>query len=100
MIDGRSDQDSPAPESVPEPDWVMQTPKPIELPPIDDTAEAKQRPRERSAGAAAWLALILVVVAALVGSSPYWAPGLAVLLPWGPRSTDEALAQLEQRLGD
>ena len=99
MIDGRSDQSPPAPDSVPEPDWVMQTPKPIELPPIDEAEAAKQRPRERG-GSAAWLVLILVVMAALLGSSPYWAPPVANLLPWGPRTADEALAQLEQRQGE
>ena len=47
MSDGRSDQGPPPHE--PGPDWVMQTPKPIELPPIDDEAEAatKKPVRER-----------------------------------------------------
>ena len=31
----------------------------------------------------AWLILILIVVLALVGTSPYWAPPLAPLFPWG-----------------
>ena len=95
MTEGRSDQGSPPHESAPGPDWVMQTPKPIELPPIDEAEEARRRPRERG-GSTAWLVLILVLVVALVGSSPYWAPGLAALLPWGPRNASEALAQLDQ----
>src|SRR5690242_20833547 len=48
-----------------------------ELPPIDEAeATTKKPPRERSGTPTAWLALILAVVIALVGSSPYWAPGL------------------------
>jgi hypothetical protein len=34
---------------------------------------------------------------ALVGSAPYWAPDLAALLPWGPRTANEAFEQLDQR---
>jgi len=33
----------------------------------------------------AWLILILLVVLALVGTSPYWAPPLTPLFPWGTR---------------
>jgi hypothetical protein len=99
--DGRSDQASPPPGSAPGPEWVTRTPKPIELPPIDEAEAATKRPtRERGGGSTAWLVLILVLVAALVGSSPYWAPSLAALLPWGPRSATEALAELDQRQGD
>jgi hypothetical protein len=98
--DGRSDQGSPPPPgSAPGPEWVMRTPKPIELPPIDE-AEAAKRPARERGGSTAWLVLILVLVVALVGSSPYWAPSLAALLPWGPRGGSEALAQLDQRQGE
>ncbi|HET7594553.1 MAG TPA: hypothetical protein VFK49_03815, partial [Stellaceae bacterium] len=100
MTDGRSDQGSSPHESPPGPDWVMQTPKPIELPPIDEAEAATKPPARDRSSAVAWLVLILVLVVALVGSSPYWAPGLAALLPWGPRTADEALAQLEQRQGE
>lgn len=100
MTDGRSDQGSPPHESTPGPDWVMQTPRPIELPPIDEAEAATKRPVRERGGSTAWLVLLLVLVVALVGSSPYWAPGLAALLPWGPRSANEALAQLDQRQGD
>jgi hypothetical protein len=79
----------------------MQTPKPIELPPIDEAESQTKKPaRERGGNPTAWLALILVLVVALVGSSPYWAPGLAALLPWGPRSPDQAFDQLDQRQGE
>jgi hypothetical protein len=44
--------------------------------------------------------LLLVLVVALVGSSPYWAPALAALLPWGPRSANDAFAELDQRQGE
>jgi len=100
MTDGRSDQGSPPHESTPGPDWVMQTPRPIELPPIDEAEAATKRPVRERGGSTAWLVLLLVLVVALVGSSPYWAPGLAALLPWGPRSANEALAQLDQRQSD
>ena len=101
MTDGRSDQGSPPHDPAPGPDWVMQTPKPIELPPIDETESSAKRPaRERGGAATAWLVLILVLVVALVGSSPYWAPSLAALLPWGPPTSNEAFAQLDQRQGE
>jgi hypothetical protein len=101
MSDGRSDQGPPPHEPAPGPDWVMQTPKPIELPPIDEAEAATETPaRERGGHPTAWLALILVLVVALVGSSPYWAPGLAALLPWGPRSPNQAVEQLDQRQGE
>ena len=99
MIDGRTDEPSPASESPPEPDWVTKGPKPIELPPIEEVEEAKRRGRER-AGSTGWLVLILVLVMALVGSSPYWALPLAGLLPWAPRSGNDQLAQLDQRQSD
>lgn len=101
MSDGRSDQGPPPDEPAPGPDWVMQTPKPIELPPIDEAeSETKKPARERAGNPTAWLTLILVLVLALVGSSPYWAPGLATLLPWGPRSPNQAVEQLDQRQGE
>ena len=101
MSDARSDQGPPPHEPAPGPDWVMQTPKPIELPPIDETEAATKKPaRERGGTPTAWLTLILALVVALVGSSPYWAPGLASLLPWGPRGANEAVEQLDQRQGE
>lgn len=101
MSDARSDQGPPPHEPAPGPDWVMQTPKPIELPPIDETEAATKKPaRERGGTPTAWLTLILALVVALVGSSPYWAPGLASLLPWGPRGANETVEQLDQRQGE
>lgn len=101
MSDGRSDQGPPPHEPAPGPDWVMQTPKPIELPPIDEAeSQTKEPARERRGNPTAWLALILVLVVALVGSSPYWAPGLAALLPWGRGSANQAVEQLDQRQGE
>src|SRR5579863_816814 len=56
-----------------------------------------RRDRERLA----WLILLLLVVVVIVGSSPFWAPALASLLPWSPSSqTAVALAPLEQRLDE
>jgi hypothetical protein len=78
----------------------MKTPKPIELPPIDEAEAATKKPIRERGGSTAWLALILVLVVALIGSSPYWAPGLAALLPWGPRNANEAFEQLDQRQGE
>ncbi len=99
MIDGRSDEASPASEPEPQPDWVAQAPKPIELPPVDEAEEAK-RPGPGRGGATPWLVLVLVLAVALVGSSPYWAPAVAMLLPWAPGKGGEPLAQLDQRVGD
>lgn len=98
--DGRSDEASPAAEPEPHPDWVAQAPKPIELPPVDEAEEAKRRGGRERGGSTGWLLLILALVIALVGSSPYWAVPLAGLLPWAPRGAGDQLAQLDQRAGD
>lgn len=47
----------------------------------------------RSPTVIAWLVLALVLIVVVVGTSPFWAPGFAPLLPWGqPRSIDNAAA--------
>ena len=71
------------------------------------SAEARPEPRadgiaqpRRTMLAAALAALAVVIVAA--ASSPYWAPPLAVVLPWSPRGEADALAgrfgDIDQRL--
>jgi hypothetical protein len=72
-----------------------------EAPPA--AASTRQR---RSYGVATWLAALLIVVLAGVALSPFWAPQLGPLLPWGTRpaiSSDEyaglaaRVAAVEQR---
>jgi len=46
-------------------------------------AKPDTAPRRSPGGAAIWLSAILLLVLALVGTSPYWAPPLETLLPWG-----------------
>ncbi|HUK61111.1 MAG TPA: mitofilin family membrane protein [Stellaceae bacterium] len=48
----------------------------------------------RRSRAAAWTLALLVLALALVGTSPYWAPPLRPLLPWGsePQGGTDALA--------
>src|SRR6185312_8872352 len=54
----------------------------------------------------AWLVLALVVVVVAVGTSPFWAPTLTAVLPWGQRPAVQAdnsaavsVRSLENRLG-
>ena len=72
-----------------------------ETPPV-----AASTGRRRSYGVAPWLAALLIVVLAGVVLSPFWAPQLGPLLPWGTRpaiSGDEyaalaaRVAAVEQR---
>lgn len=90
MTEQRNDE-SGAAAAEPAPDWVMQGPKPIELPPLDEAEEQKRRRGERSSSGG-WLLLILLLVAALIGTSPYWAVPLATLLPWSPHADTDTLA--------
>src|SRR5215472_729299 len=52
----------------------------VEAPPA--AASARQR---RSFGMAPWLTTLLILVLAGVALSPFWAPQVALLLPWGTR---------------
>jgi uroporphyrinogen-III synthase len=58
------------------------------VPPAESPAAVA--PRRRRSDAAAWLAAFLLLLGAVLGS-PYWAPAVVSLLPWGT-SLDEALA--------
>src|SRR5215468_4543971 len=69
----------------------------VEAPPA--AASARQR---RSYGIAPWLTTLLILVLAGVALSPFWAPQVALLLPWGiPNDEYAALAgrvsAIEQR---
>jgi hypothetical protein len=50
-------------------------------------------PARRSGRAALWLAVLALVVVAGIAASPFWAPFVAPLLPWGRQPADR-----EQRL--
>jgi hypothetical protein len=67
----------------------------VEVPPA--AASARQR---RSYGIAPWLTTLLILVLAGVGLSPFWAPQVALLLPWGTRPdiTNDEYAALAARL--
>jgi hypothetical protein len=91
MTEQRNEESGAAAAAESAPDWVTHGPKPIELPPLDEAEEQKRRRSERS-GSGGWLVLILVLMAALIGTSPYWAPPFAALLPWSPRADTDALA--------
>ncbi len=60
-------------------------------------AKPKAAPRRPRGSAGLWLAAILLLVLALVGASPYWAPPLATVLPWG-RAPGTQLSGLSARL--
>jgi len=53
----------------------------VEAPPA--AASTVQR---RSYGIAPWLTTLLILVLAVVGLSPFWAPQVGPLLPWGTKS--------------
>jgi hypothetical protein len=81
------------------PDWVMQGPRPAEPMPEDHVAPPHARRRFDRVLALASLLILLIVA---VGTSPYWAPAIATLLPWSPHEDADAqaarLAQIEQHL--
>lgn len=58
----------------------MSTQEPVELVPAPAAIEPKV---SRSAPIIAWLVLALVIVVVAVGTSPFWAPALTPVLPWG-----------------
>jgi hypothetical protein len=64
------------------------------LPPA---ASARQR---RSHGIAPWLTTLLILILAGVGLSPFWAPQVALLLPWGtgPGTPNDEYAALARRV--
>ncbi|HLI19744.1 MAG TPA: mitofilin family membrane protein [Stellaceae bacterium] len=78
-------------------------------PPPASTAAKVKRPAARMP-VAACLGILLVLVLALVGAAPYWAPAVMPLLPWtvpvAPQhpaqspETAQQLALIEQQLGD
>ena len=61
-----------------------------EPPVIEATDATVQRRRRRRAAVIAGLVLALVLVLGLTGTSPYWAPPLAPLLPWSKPADDTA----------
>jgi hypothetical protein len=74
--------------------------RPASLPPLATPKPPRQGPRSH---AVAWLAALLIIVLAVVGASPYWAPALTPLLPWSrpiaprspqPQAPDRAATQL------
>lgn len=64
-----------------------------EPPVIDATDATAQRRRRRRAAVIAGLVLALALVLGLTGTSPYWAPPLAPLLPWS-KPTDDTTRQV------
>ena len=50
---------------------------------IDHDPERIARKKRRRFAVMSWLASALVLVLALVATSPYWAPSLSSVLPWG-----------------
>jgi hypothetical protein len=67
--------------------------------PLSESAKSAQ-PAKGSRRTEWWLAALLMLVIAGVGSSPFWARDLAPLLPWGSQSTapTESSAALAARL--
>jgi hypothetical protein len=69
---------------------------PVEPEPAAPPVPEPARPRRASRRAAPWLLAALIVIVAGVALSPFWAPDVAPLLPWGERrataNDDVALA--------
>jgi hypothetical protein len=55
--------------------------------PPTPTAAARKSHVTQAQVLIAWLVLVLGLVLLVVGTSPFWAPGFAPLLPWGQRSS-------------
>lgn len=58
---------------------------PEEPPPTPPPAAEPARPRRASRRAMPWLAALLLLILAAAALSPFWAPQLTPLLPWGAR---------------
>ena len=84
-----SEPQQPPPEDL-SVQWTRVEPKPEPAAPPSPSRMPSIAPAQR---AIAWLVLILVVVLALVASSPYWAPSLASALPWGRVPTEDKSAE-------
>lgn len=79
---------------------ARQEQEPLALPPPEAAPAAAPSPR-RARERLAWPILLLLVIIVMLGSSPFWAPALAGLLPWSPSSRmAAALGPIEQRLDD
>jgi hypothetical protein len=78
-------------------DLEKQGPSPPEPEPTEDESMPPSRSPARSA---LWLAAALVLVIAGIALSPFWAPALAPLLPWGgePEVSAKDLTALAARL--
>jgi len=73
-------------------------PQPTSAPPRLETQPAASRPPRRR-GVGAWVLSVLIVAFAMVGSTPYWAPSVMALLPWGEGApAAPQLGALESRL--
>ena len=77
---------------------VEAAPAAVEPPLHQPEPAAVTRVARRGAGAALWLVAALVLILLLVGASPYWAPALLPLLPWGEAAAAPQLGPLEARL--
>jgi hypothetical protein len=72
---------------------------------IDHDPERTARKKRRRFAAITWLVTSLILVLALVATSPYWAPPLLPLLPWNAGGASDAalsgrLDAVEQKLND
>ncbi|HZS81653.1 MAG TPA: mitofilin family membrane protein [Stellaceae bacterium] len=106
-----SDEGAQHGAAPPEAEWVAVAEEPPAAPPPPPPKERRRRAAGRGGGAVPAALLVLVILAG-IAASPWWAPALAPLLPWGgaPGAADEAarqqlaalgqrLAALEQRVG-
>ena len=60
-------------------------PEPSSTPPVEPVG-----PPRRSSRAALWLAGLLILILAAVALSPFWAPKIAPLFPWGENGAEYA----------
>jgi hypothetical protein len=80
----------PAPEPSPE---TIETPRAQPEPVVSP-------PPHRSTNTAVWLVALLVIVIAGIATSPFWAPAITPLLPWGemPPHDESRITALTARL--
>ena len=101
MSERHGDESGTPPASDPAPDWLLQGPRPNGTAGDTPPGPAAARARERRRNGASLLLPMLVLLIAVIATAPYWAPPLALILPWrGPNGSapPAQLAEISQRI--
>lgn len=91
-IDEKPADDSSTPQTDAE---MPETPKPLPPEAEAPVAPAADPVPNRRSGLIGGLIAVVVVLLAVIASSPFWAPELAAVLPWGARQQDKVADRLQ-----